>query len=409
MRNIIGFFSIMFCLTCVFSACEMKKELKGDDDSNELKGILDLSLAFVPETKSSVNPEVEDFNVTIYDEEGDIAVYYDSYAAFKAAEQVLLPIGSYNVVCAWGDNKEAAFDSPYFKGIKKCEIKDQEVTKVDVSAEIQNVRVDLALSSEFLKNYKDNYTVTLTNGKGVLILNKDEKRSAYFMPGSILKYTIKATTLDGKEAMLSGLLQNESGSIVSGDQFKIEITVVPVIPDGPVDPDDPVDPNDPNQVAVSIQVKVTLVTREIEIVVPTIPADPVDPDDTTSDIEISGSGFDIDKTQEFTVESAKNAVVNVNLSAPDGMMKVEVKIISPALEAILGNENPFDLISPSSTMQAILDGIKLKRPSSGDTSFMFEIGPFMQLLGEGEHKFQVTLTDAKGKSLMKTLSVKIMA
>ena len=60
-------------------------------------------------------------------------------------------------------------------------------------------------------------------------------------------------------------------------------------------------------------------------------------------------------------------------------------------------------------MQSILDGIKLKRPSKGDTSFMFEVGSFMQLLSVGEHKFQVTVTDAKGASLVKTLSVKITA
>lgn len=413
MRNIFYFLSIVLCFTCVFSACEMKKELKGEGSTSDAeKGVLDLSLTFQPETKAVVEPKTGDFNVTVYDDKGDIEVYYDTYEAFKADQPVLLPVGSYRVACAWGKNIEAAFDSPYFEGNQKCEIKAQEVTKVDVSAEVQNVKVDLVLSSEFLKNYKDNYTITLTNGKGVLLLNKDERRSAYFMPGSVLKYTIRATTLDGKEAMLSGLLQNESGSIAPGDQFKVEITTVPIIPDVPVDPDKPVDPDNPSQAGVSIQVNVTLVTREIEIVVPTVPVDPEEPDKPTDpvvELKIAGSGFDIDKTQEFTEESAKSAIVNVSISAPEGMAKVEVKIISPALEAILGKENPFDLISPSSTMQSILDGIKLKRPSKGDTSFMFEVGSFMQLLSVGEHKFQVTVTDAKGASLVKTLSVKITA
>lgn len=57
------------------------------------------------------------------------------------------------------------------------------MTKSEVLAEIQNVRVNLALSDDFLKNYKDDYSITLTNGKGVLTLNKNEKRTAYFYLG----------------------------------------------------------------------------------------------------------------------------------------------------------------------------------------------------------------------------------
>lgn len=409
MKNIVRLFSMMLCLTCFFSACEMKKELKGEGDTDAPKGILNLSLAFVPETRASVEPSVNDFSVTVYDENGEVEAYYATYGAFKAEQQVLLPVGNYHVACEWGERREAALDSPYFLGSSVCEIKEGEVTRTEVSAEIQNVRVNLVLSPDFLRNYRDDYSITLTNGTGVLILDKNTTGSAYFMPGSILKYTIRATTRDGKKALLAGILQNEAGSVEAGDQFTIELSVVPEVP---VDPEKPVDPDDPSQAGISIQVNVTLTTREIEIVVPTIPVDPtdpVDPVDPPAGIAIAGSGFNIDEVQEFTVESAKSAVVNVSLSASGGMDKVEVRIISPALEAILGAENPFELISPSPTMQTILDGINLRRPTKGDTTFTFEIGPFMQLLTVGDHQFQVTVTDAKGDSLVKTLSVKITA
>lgn len=415
MKNIVRLFSMMLCLACVFSACEMKKELKGEGDTDAPKGILNLSLAFVPETRASVEPSANDFSVTVYDENGEVEAYYNTYGAFKAEQQVLLPVGNYHVACAWGERREAALDSPYFLGSSVCEIKEGEVTRTEVSAEIQNVRVNLVLSPDFLRNYRDDYSITLTNGTGVLILDKNTTGSAYFMPGSILKYTIRATTRNGKKALLAGILQNESGSVEAGDQFTIELTTVPEVPEVPVDPEKPIDPDDPSQAGITIQVNVTLTTREIEIVVPTIPVDPTDPTDPVNPVDppagiaIAGSGFNIDEVQEFTVESAKSAVVNVSLSASGGMDKVEVRIISPALEAILGAENPFELISPSPTMQTILDGINLRRPTKGDTTFTFEIGPFMQLLTVGDHQFQVTVTDAKGDSLVKTLSVKITA
>lgn len=409
MRKIFQILSLLLGVVCGFSSCEMKKELKGEGgDSDTPKGILDLSLTYTPETKAGTDVNIEDFHVSIYDEQGELAVYFDTYTALKAEPQVLLPIGSYKIVGAWGEKREAAFDAPYFEGSKKCEIRKEEVTKSEVLAEIQNVRVNLALSDDFLKNYKDDYSITLTNGKGVLTLNKNEKRTAYFLPGTTLKYTIKATTLAGKEAMLSGILQNESGSVSPGDLFTIKVTSVPEVPDKPTDPDNP-DPSDPNQTEISLKVEVTLTTREIEIVVPTTPTTPEEPENPTETIAIVGSGFNIDETQSFTVEGAKSAVLDIALGATSGMEKVVVKIISQELENILKDENPFDLITPSAAMKDILDGIGLLRPSKGEKAFSFKIGPFMQLLGVGEHKFQVTITDKDGKSLTKTLSVKITA
>ena len=400
MRKIFQILSLLLGVVCGFSSCEM--------NSDTPKGILDLSLTYTPETKAGTDVNIEDFHVSIYDEQGELAVYFDTYTALKAEPQVLLPIGSYKIVGAWGEKREAAFDAPYFEGSKKCEIRKEEVTKSEVLAEIQNVRVNLALSDDFLKNYKDDYSITLTNGKGVLTLNKNEKRTAYFLPGTTLKYTIKATTLAGKEAMLSGILQNESGMVSPGDLFTIKISSVPEVPDKPIDPDNP-DPSDPNQTEISLKVEVTLTTREIEIVVPTTPTTPEEPENPTETIAIVGSGFNIDETQSFTVEGAKSAVLDIALGATSGMEKVVVKIISQELENILKDENPFDLITPSAAMKDILDGIGLQRPSKGEKAFSFKIGPFMQLLGVGEHKFQVTITDKDGKSLTKTLSVKITA
>lgn len=412
MRKIFQILSLFLGVACAFSSCEMKKELQGvGGDSDTPKGILDLSLTYTPETNAGTEVKIEDFHVSVYDEQGELSLYYDTYAALKAEPQVLLPVGQYNIVGAWGERREAAFDSPYFEGSRKSEIKKDEVTKSEIAATIQNVRVNLSLSEDFLKNYKDDYSITLTNGKGVLTLNKNEKRAVYFLPGTVLKYTIRATTLDGKEAMLSGVLQNQSGSVSPGDQFTISVGVVPEVPDKPVDPVDPdnPDPSDPSQAGISLKVEVTLITREIEIVVPTTPVDPEEPETPTETIAIVGSGFNIDDTQSFSIEGAKNAVLDIALGATSGMEKVVVKIISPELENILKDENPFDLISPSAAMKTILDGIGLQRPSKGEKTFSFKIGPFMQLLGVGEHKFQVTVTDAKGKSLTKTLSVKITA
>lgn len=416
MKNIFYILSLFLGLACCFSSCEMKKELGGDDqDPETAKGILDLSLVYVPETKAD-NMKAEDFNVSVYNEQNDLALYFDTYEALKATPQVLLPVGTYKVICSWGEKKEAAFDSPYFEGSKKSQIVANEVTKTEVSAAIQNVKVNVSLSDDFLKNYKDNYSITLTNGKGVLVFNKNELRTAYFMPGTTLKYTIKATTKAGKEAILSGLLKNESGTASGGDTFNIAIDVVPEVPEVPTDPEEPVVP--PSQVSVGIKVEITLITREIEIVVPTEPTtpenpgDPGDPGVPATAITITGASFDIDEPQTMTVEASKTVVLDVVLGATAGMAKVDVKIISPAIEKLLedvGAENPFDLISLSPVMTDLLDEIELECPSKGDKTFTFKIGPFMQLLGEGLHKFDVTITDAADKSLKKTLTINITA
>lgn len=407
MKNIFCTICLFVGFICGFSSCEMKKELKGEGgDEDTPKGILDLSLTYVPETKvSDSDPKVDDFRVSVYDDKGELAVYYDTFHDFKSTELVLLPVGSYNVSCAWGDNKEAAFASPYFEGSKKCQINENEVTRTEVSADLQNVRVDLVLSADFLENYRDDYSVTLTNGKGVLVVGKNESRSAYFMPGTALKYTIKATTLDGKEALLSGVLKNESGGISGGDEFTIKVSSVPEIPETPVDPDNP-DPSGPTQTGISIKVDVTLVNRDIEIVVPTTPAKPSEPESPTNTITIVGSGFDIDQIQEMTKAETKDATLDITLSASAGMEKIVVNIQSPTITDILGKNNPFDLLSLSPEMETLLGGM-LSLPSKGDKSFTFKIGSFLPLLGVGDHKFLVTVTDLSGESLTKTLSIKI--
>lgn len=82
MRKIFQILSLLLGVVCGFSSCEMKKELKGEGgDSDTPKGILDLSLTYTPETKAGTDVNIEDFHVSIYDEQGELAVYFDTYTA----------------------------------------------------------------------------------------------------------------------------------------------------------------------------------------------------------------------------------------------------------------------------------------------------------------------------------------
>ncbi len=95
---------------------------------------------------------------------------YPSFGEIKG-KVIELGSGSYILNASSPVKKDAAFEQPIFEGSKGFDIKAGEVTMINLTCTITNMMVTIALSDNFVKELSD-YTVTVSNGKGLLSWTK---------------------------------------------------------------------------------------------------------------------------------------------------------------------------------------------------------------------------------------------
>lgn len=407
-------FILLFSLLAGFTSCEMKKELTGglkpvnpgeEPIDPSVTGVLDLKLNLNPETDTketkakadvAATVDVNDFSIQIIDSTGTVVRSFDSYREYQEADELLLKAGLYTIRATWGKLYEAAFDAPYFIGDTVCRIEPGVVSSIKTDCNLLNAKVNIDYTDDFLKVFKDDYAAVVTNGLGALTMDKKEQRVAYFRSDDNIRLTVNATTIKGLDVISKHKIEkaqpNALYNVVLGIDMSVDSVIDQVLKPG-------------------ITVDITMHDRDtiIEIEAPPLPPDPdegTDGEEGDSAITIIGNG--VDAPVEMTEAQANKGEVPVKvvIKAPAGLSKVLVKIIAPELEAILGDENPFDLVNPTDAIKDILDGVELVRPTDGDTEYALDVTGFMKMMGgPGTYKFDVTVTDSKSNNLAKTLTV----
>lgn len=131
------------------------------------------------------------------------------------------------------------------------------------------------------------------------------------------------------------------------------------------------------------------------------------PVDLTKAPTITSETLDLDGTNVIT----SDIIAKVEVKAPYGIEKFEVKIISAQLtkeELVgVGLDSEFDLANPGDLASALNDlGFPTGDAVKGQTEMIFDITIFMELLAyfEGIHQFQLTITDMQGLVVTKTLT-----
>ena len=407
-------FILLFSLLAGFTSCEMKKELTGglkpvnpeeEPIDPSVTGVLDLKLNLNPETDTketkakadvAATVDVDDFCIQIIDSTGTVVRSFDSYREYQEADELLLKAGLYTIRATWGKLYEAAFDAPYFVGDTVCRIEPGVVSSIKTDCNLLNAKVNIDYTDDFLKVFKDDYAAVVTNGLGALTMDKKEQRVAYFRSDDNIRLTVNATTIKGLDVISKHKIEKAQSNALYNVVLGIDMSVDSVI-------DQVLKPG--------ITVDITMHDRDtiIEIEAPPLPPDPdegTDGEEGDSAITIIGNG--VDAPVEMTEAQANKGEVPVKvvIKAPAGLSKVLVKIIAPELEAILGDENPFDLVNPTDAIKDILDGVELVRPADGDTEYALDVTGFMKMMGgPGTYKFDVTVTDSKSNNLAKTLTV----
>lgn len=429
------------------TSCEMEKELRGKTETpgssqtKEVQGGLQLTLNPLREAsvtlKSGTTGETEElspdhFNISIYNAAGTLVHYFKSYREMLDESSVLmLAEGTYTVKATLGELHEAAFDAPYYEGTGTITVNAREIATVTMDCVLANKKISIEVSENFLKNFWPNYTIILTNGRGILTQKHQDSRTAYFKDNGQLDFIIHVTTAAGKSLTYSvnlynnELLNEYNNVLVNLDILESLEPQEPTLPN-PDDPDPNPEPENPEPepgtegtAAPTIKVDVSLVEREYVI---EIPSDFIDPEEgggdnpggsETNPPTITGNGLSAPIT--LTVAEARGgATVKLNIDSPNGLKNLYIQISSSSdgfIEALteMTLEKQFDMMNLTAMQEEMLTAVNLSKPQ-GAYSNVFDISDFVPMIavfGSGDYSFRLTVVDQEGQSVTKTLTIKL--
>lgn len=403
------------------ASCEMKDEILGKDPLTGDTGILSLYVETGKTTKGTTD-QVDQFPVTITGTDVEYTKKFDSYAELKQAGNVTLPVGTYTIeACSPGEFK-SEMSEPFYGGkIENIKIMKGQTVETPVVCTMQNVKISISLTEEFLATYQD-WTINVTDKSehiktytkakdgdtpAPVYWKMDENVETIYINGTAKTIGNEDITISGT-AKKSNLPEYEEGDdiyFVGGDELKIEFSPIKV------------EGSTPGILEDGIQITITMFNSEknenVEI--------PVDPGTEGGDTEEPGTGEDggdegeetaaeptisfPQSTYTLPADAEKNA--DATITAEAGLKSVKVKItggndiFATAVAGMFGGTEPFELIG-NTQLSGIFSSMQISLPNTNDTAYVFPVGNFFSLLADDSfgptttvdgHIFEITVTD----------------
>lgn len=201
--------SRLLCFCCLFMglySCQEEDNTILNTGKLSFQMGVDTTLVGSSSTRASNIIELSGFDdpdsykVVISQDSGVVA----EYARFdKMPAEIELEAGAYSVEVSKGTKTAAAFNSPYFSGKQDFTIVKDMTTPVEVTASMENSRVTVDFSDDFVETYKD-YTLSFMTNKMTLplVYEKGEYRSMYFQAdasGTKLTIGMELVNVYGKD------------------------------------------------------------------------------------------------------------------------------------------------------------------------------------------------------------------
>lgn len=181
----------------------------------------------VVESKGASTKAALDYKLAVRDAQGRKIRQWDTAA--EVPEEVWLMTGLYTIEVEAGNNKTAAFDSPYYLGKKEITVEPNRRVQEEVICYLANALVTVQYSDLIKTNFRD-IEVKIGPSAQHMLTFEDESKKGFYDPGAededvALQWTLKLTST-------SGTTFTESGSfdIEAGKHFTLEFDVAD--PDG---------------------------------------------------------------------------------------------------------------------------------------------------------------------------------
>lgn len=328
-------------------------------------------------------------------------------------------VGTYTVRVKSHNPQPVEWEKPYYAGEQQFQIKANDVTDVDpIVCTLANVRVSIEVTEALKKASAGDVKITFTGEPGVdLEFAPDETRSGYFAYTeglSTMKVHFEGTVSGAREDFTHVLKDIQPG------QHRLVKFALRINPNPPADETGNIEIPEGEGVMVdcgvtTYEVDGTVSSKEDVIDDSGRPGQeeggddpkPDDPDDKA--ITFSSSTLDLEganMAEEFGEEEGlKPAVVDIH--SENGVQSLKVKIISDFLTedmlSGIGLTSQFDLADPGEYAEGLAGlGFPSADEVNGAHDLQFNITKFIPLIfEEGDHKFEITVTDSKG--LVKTM------
>lgn len=329
-------------------------------------------------------------------------------------------VGTYTVRVKSHNPQPVEWEKPYYAGEQQFQIKANDVTDVDpIVCTLANVRVSISVT-EALKNASaDDVNITISGEPGVdLEYGLNETRSGYFAYTeglSTMKVHFEGTVSGAREDFTHVLKDIKPG------QHRLVKFALRINPNPPADETGNIEIPEGEGVMVdcgvtTYEVDGTVSSKEDVIDDSGRPGqedggDDPDPEKPDADkaITFSSSTLDLEganMAEEFGEEEGLKAAV-VDIHSENGVKSLKVKIISDFLTedmlSGIGLTSQFDLADPGEYATGLAGlGFPTAAEVNGAHDLQFNITKFIPLIfEEGDHKFEITVTDSKG--LVKTM------
>ena len=197
-KNIIA---IMFAAAAVVSGCDKENPFVFNDG----EGAVDCASMTVDYSTLTRAGEVDVKDFTVYFIDTATGAEVKNYRYAELPPIVSLPVGNYKIVADYGENPEADWEKPYYKGeTGEFAVSASDVTKFDgnVSCSLSNIRVVVNIDNLCLNAVGD-AKVEVKVGNSGTVLNYDSAtngKAGYF------KYVEGSSSIT---AVLSGTLNGE--------------------------------------------------------------------------------------------------------------------------------------------------------------------------------------------------------
>lgn len=424
----------MWAITLLFglASCEMKDEILGKDPMTGDTGTLSLSVETGKVTRGTTD-QVDQFPVVITGKDVEYTQKFDSYAELKQAGEVKLPVGTYTIeACSPGEFK-SEMSEPFYGGEQEVKIQKDVTSETSVVCTMQNVKISIELTEEFLATYQD-WTINVTDKNGhvktytktadgetpaPVYWKMDEGVETIYINGTAKTNGGEDVTISGtaKKSNLPEYEEGDDTSFVGGDELKIDFTPVKV------------EGSTPGILEEGIQITITLFNSEkdenVEI--------PVNPGTDGGDTEEPGTGEDGGDEGEGDGETVAGPTISfpqstytlledieknadATITAEAGLKSVKVKItggnkmFQEIIDDMFGLE-AFELIN-NETLKDTFASMGISLPGTGDTKYIFPVGAFFNIIttmGATEnpdgHVFEIIVTDQNGKTVSGKLNV----
>lgn len=422
-------FFICFTLlasTLFFCACHSESMDNIVNTKGELKlstlnvGVdTDVDVVYL-DSRAESGVDLSNYIVTIYDEYSQQA---GQWTYSEMPEIVSLSVGTYTVEVKSAAEPANGFEAPYYEGTVTCEVKENEVTDVPtISCKLANMMFTIEYEEAFKNKMSDDVVTTLSIGENSLQIPATETRAAYLIAPedetASLVVNLKGT-IDGEAIDYSEHIDN----VKSGVHNVIKYQFVPVSDGTESSENTGVVAGGALKISIALDSSMIGSDETVNVYPGTEPG--------INDFPTGGGGgevgenaisitgkilgdksFDIDLPQTVTEQTS----LIVGIETQSGIQNLKVKISSNnedfnGIGTALGE---FDLAHSDTMLDDTKDmltelGLPLDANVLNKTMLDFDISSFTSLLlgFEGEHTFQITVTDNQGNQLSKSLVINI--